>query len=111
MYSCSRKPGEAPFEGKARLARKPSINGTTTKAPEVAEHKTSVLRSDSKARLDFNPMGGVTFRENHNPDVQIIGRGYGDDIGPETVHKPQILPNKPPKKMPNRTAAGGGQGG
>ncbi|KAK3737948.1 hypothetical protein RRG08_028572 [Elysia crispata] len=29
--------------------------------------------------LDYNPSSGVTFRENRNSDVQVVGRGYGDD--------------------------------
>ncbi|GFR83234.1 protein FAM179B-like [Elysia marginata] len=29
--------------------------------------------------IDYNPSSGVTFRENRNSDVQVVGRGYGDD--------------------------------
>ncbi|XP_070179404.1 TOG array regulator of axonemal microtubules protein 1-like isoform X2 [Littorina saxatilis] len=29
--------------------------------------------------LDYNPNSGVTFRENRNADVQVVGRGYSDD--------------------------------
>ena len=29
--------------------------------------------------LDYNPNSGVTFRENRNSDVQVVGRGYNDD--------------------------------
>ena len=31
--------------------------------------------------MDYNPQSGVTFRENRNSDVQIVGKGYNDDIG------------------------------
>ena len=107
-----KRAGDVPFEGKPRLARKPSFNGVApNNKPEDTDGGSKVLKSDSKARLDFNPMGGVTFRENHNPDVQIIGKGYGDDVGPESINKPQILPNKPrEKKLANRTAAQGMDG-
>ena len=29
--------------------------------------------------MDYNPQSGVTFRENKNSDVQIVGKGYNDD--------------------------------
>lgn len=29
--------------------------------------------------VDYNPDRGVTFRENRNSDVQIVGIGYNDD--------------------------------
>ncbi|XP_076464551.1 TOG array regulator of axonemal microtubules protein 1-like isoform X2 [Babylonia areolata] len=29
--------------------------------------------------LDYNPNSGVTFRENPNSDVQVVGRGYSED--------------------------------
>ncbi|PVD25713.1 hypothetical protein C0Q70_13373 [Pomacea canaliculata] len=34
---------------------------------------------NTTVHLDFNPNSGVTFRENRNSDVQVVGRGYGDD--------------------------------
>ena len=30
-------------------------------------------------RDSYNPNSGVTFRENRNSDVQVVGRGYNDD--------------------------------
>lgn len=30
--------------------------------------------------VDYNPDRGVTFRENRNSDVQIVGIGYNEDI-------------------------------
>ena len=35
--------------------------------------------SESSQHLDFNPLGGVTFRDNPSSDVVIVGRGYGED--------------------------------
>ena len=29
--------------------------------------------------VDYSPQSGVTFRENKNSDVQIVGKGYNDD--------------------------------
>lgn len=29
--------------------------------------------------VDYNPSSGVTFRENKNSDVQVVGKGYNED--------------------------------
>lgn len=35
--------------------------------------------------VDYNPSSGVTFRENKNSDVQVVGKGYNDEgISPES---------------------------
>ncbi|XP_076441832.1 TOG array regulator of axonemal microtubules protein 1-like isoform X3 [Babylonia areolata] len=33
----------------------------------------------STVHLEFSPNSGVTFRENRSSDVQVVGRGYGDE--------------------------------
>ncbi|XP_064623563.1 TOG array regulator of axonemal microtubules protein 1-like isoform X2 [Lineus longissimus] len=61
------KKTDNPFEAKPRIAR-------------------SQKRLDSdEAQLEFNPMSGVTFRENRNSDVQIIGKGYSDESEPKLI--------------------------
>ncbi|XP_052767283.1 TOG array regulator of axonemal microtubules protein 1-like isoform X3 [Mya arenaria] len=60
-------PRESPFESKPKLARTSSYNN---KKPENGEETVYV---------DYNPSSGVTFRENKNSDVQIVGKGYNDD--------------------------------
>ena len=30
-------------------------------------------------RIDYNPISGVTFKENRTSDVQVVGRGYNDE--------------------------------
>ena len=39
--------------------------------------------------LDYNPSSGVTFRENRNSDVQVVGRGYGDEAS-SSVSAPAV---------------------
>jgi hypothetical protein len=35
--------------------------------------------NDDVVYVDYNPTSGVTFRENKNSDVQVVGKGYNDD--------------------------------
>ena len=59
---------ESPFESKPKLHRSNSFN----KKKEQEDTNTIFV--------DYNPQSGVTFRENRNSDVQIVGKGYNDDI-------------------------------
>ena len=63
-----RKP-DNPFEAKPKLARKTSLRELNRK-----------IENNEVQQLDFNPNGGVTFRENPASDVAIFGKGiYGDN--------------------------------
>lgn len=55
------------------------INNNKAKRPnENADNDESPSRGTLK-HIEYNPISGVTFRENKNSDVQIVGKGYGDD--------------------------------
>ena len=54
------------------------------KAPHAAaasrKHDSEGLDiNDNRNSIQFNPNSGVTFRENRNSDVRVVGRGYSDD--------------------------------
>jgi len=61
-------PRESPFESKPKLARTGSYN-----------NKKTGENGEETVYVDYNPSSGVTFRENKNSDVQIVGKGYNDD--------------------------------
>ncbi|XP_060604467.1 TOG array regulator of axonemal microtubules protein 1-like isoform X6 [Ruditapes philippinarum] len=61
-------PRESPFESKPKLARTGSYN-----------NKKNGDNSDDTVYVDYNPSSGVTFRENKNSDVQVVGKGYNED--------------------------------
>lgn len=63
-----------PFETKPRLVRKPSQN---SKSDATASKQS--LASPSVPQMDFQPRGGVTFTQNRSSDVEIVGKGYGDE--------------------------------
>ena len=46
-----------------------------------------------RRHLDFNPLGGVTFRDNPSSDVAIVGVGYGEDSH-QTDPKPSMHASK-----------------
>lgn len=58
-------PRESPFETKPKLARTSSYNNKKV--------------DDETVYVDYNPTSGVTFRENKNSDVHVVGKGYNDD--------------------------------
>lgn len=61
-------PRESPFESKPKLARTGSYN-----------NKKPGENSDDMVYVDYNPTSGVTFRENKNSDVQVVGKGYSEE--------------------------------
>lgn len=74
------KKTDTPFESKPRLARKPSQHSPKSESPAVTPaNSRPALTSESKAQMDFNPLGGVTFQKNRNSDVAIVGKGYTED--------------------------------
>lgn len=60
-------PRESPFESKPKLARTSSYSNKRSGD------------NDDMVYVDYNPDRGVTFRENRNSDVQIVGIGYNED--------------------------------
>ena len=84
------KPEPDPFESRPRLARKASIR-------DMRENKENARTTPEAPHLDFNPLGGVTFRDNPSSDVAIVGRGYGED-SVATEPRPNIHANKPRDK-------------
>ena len=51
-------------------------------SPGGSETRLGNVQSDSVSHFDFKPLGGVTFRENPNSDVAIVGKGYAEDAQP-----------------------------
>lgn len=62
---------ESPFESKPKLHRSNSFNRNKKEGDSGKDPNTIFV--------DYNPQSGVTFRENKNSDVQIVGKGYNDD--------------------------------
>ena len=84
-YLCfHRKKVDSPFESRPRLARKNSLNSSSriSDSPASGETRLGNVQSDSVSHFDFKPLGGVTFRENPNSDVAIVGKGYAEDAQP-----------------------------
>ncbi|CAL1537741.1 unnamed protein product [Lymnaea stagnalis] len=51
------------------------------------------------SHIEYNPTSGVTFRENRTSDVQVVGRGYGDDsaevkLAPSTINNIKLKEKK-----------------
>lgn len=64
---------------------------------------TDSSSSSSTIHVDYNPVSGVTFRENRNSDVQVVGRGYSDDTIPTAESKATAAANN---KSRRRTQKG-----
>ena len=83
---CSKRMDSSSVESKpkgstyASLARKRSSDNL-----DLGDNRHTV-------HLDYNPNSGVTFRENPNSDVQVVGRGYSEDSSSvyETRSVPQV---------------------
>ena len=58
--------------------------------PDSDDSKTGVTH------VDYNPNSGVTFRENRNSDVKVVGRGYGEEnsVNLETSNRPAAGNNR-----------------
>ena len=56
-----------------------TTSGSTT--PSNTQSSTTATQSSSSAvsPFDFSPHRGVTFKENRNLDLQMVGTGYGED--------------------------------
>lgn len=61
---------------------------------------TAKLNNSDTNHIDFKPHGGVTFRENHNSNVSIIGRGYGEDSHVQDP-KPSVPHKRGERRRPN----------
>lgn len=72
-----RKKIESPFESKPKLARGDSFG--KKKPLDYTDADDVKAYSQLESRNDYNPSSGVTFPDNRNPDVKIIGRGYSDE--------------------------------
>ncbi|XP_071081417.1 TOG array regulator of axonemal microtubules protein 1-like isoform X4 [Haliotis cracherodii] len=69
----NRKKGKnSPFESKPKLARNNSVRKKNGDGFDIEG-------SSSNISQNYNPASGVTFRENRNSDVQVVGKGYNDD--------------------------------
>lgn len=62
----------SPFESKPKLARNNSVRKKNGDGFDIEG-------SSSNISQNYNPASGVTFRENRNSDVQVVGKGYNDD--------------------------------
>ncbi|XP_069117055.1 TOG array regulator of axonemal microtubules protein 1-like isoform X2 [Argopecten irradians] len=73
---------ESPFESRPKLARSEVDLRKSSSSRDVMDYGSDVTDSSSSSstlHIDYNPVSGVTFRENRNSDVQVVGRGYNDD--------------------------------
>ena len=76
MY-CSKK-AESPFESRPKIPRESPFESKPKLARTVSYINKRPV-DDDMVYVDYNPDRGVTFRENRNSDVQIVGIGYNDD--------------------------------
>ncbi|XP_035828901.1 TOG array regulator of axonemal microtubules protein 1 [Aplysia californica] len=58
---------------------------------EAEENKTAAM-----TYVDYNPISGVTFRENRNSDVKVVGRGYAEEglVSSEHSSRPPVGNNR-----------------
>ncbi|XP_064599948.1 TOG array regulator of axonemal microtubules protein 1-like isoform X2 [Liolophura sinensis] len=85
------KRSENVFEAKPKLARVGSLKEKKSSLP-LDDDKP--VKQDSTHQIEFNPVSGVTFRANRSSDVQIVGRGYGEDSGSPADPKMGTYNNK-----------------
>ncbi|KAJ8045651.1 TOG array regulator of axonemal microtubules protein 1 [Holothuria leucospilota] len=67
--STKKGPPDSPFSSKPRIVR--SSSGRNPR-----RHSAELVSRNIDPAPDFNPAGGVTFRDNPNADVTIVGKGY-----------------------------------
>lgn len=72
----TKKETDSPFISKPRMARQNSSKGSRRSGDEQRPD------GNSSTNMDFNPAGGVTFRDNATSDVSIVGHGFGNGRGP-----------------------------
>ena len=72
MFYFYSKKIESPFESKPKLHRSNSFNRNKKEGDSGGKDPNTIF-------VDYNPQSGVTFRENKNSDVQIVGKGYNDE--------------------------------
>ena len=73
MIASSKRTDASHAEPKA----KPATYGSL--AHKRSNDNLDINENKHTVHLDYNPNSGVTFRENRNSDVQVVGRGYNDD--------------------------------
>ncbi|XP_021373812.1 TOG array regulator of axonemal microtubules protein 1-like isoform X3 [Mizuhopecten yessoensis] len=79
---------EAPFESRPKLARSEvDLKKSSSSRDVYGSDVTDSSSSSGTLHIDYNPVSGVTFRENRNSDVQVVGRGYSDDTIPTADSK------------------------
>ncbi|XP_041469429.1 TOG array regulator of axonemal microtubules protein 1-like isoform X1 [Lytechinus variegatus] len=75
-----KKGSDSPFSSKPRMARANSGKGVRRNAGEQRQDG-----GGSSTNLEFNPSGGVTFRDNATSDVSIIGHGFSNGRGHKDI--------------------------
>ncbi|CAG5117604.1 unnamed protein product, partial [Candidula unifasciata] len=56
-----------------------SYNNLQGRRATAATETVDGVRKGAVTHIDYNPTSGVTFRENYNSDVQVVGKGYAED--------------------------------
>ncbi|KAL3873542.1 hypothetical protein ACJMK2_036642 [Sinanodonta woodiana] len=76
-FTSKSKKTESPFEVKPKLARTGSIRKKNDQGQD--DSNSLGIGNGTTIKVDYNPVSGVTFRENKNSDVHIVGKGYNED--------------------------------
>ncbi|XP_013416093.1 TOG array regulator of axonemal microtubules protein 1 [Lingula anatina] len=84
----SNKKSDSPFETKPRIARMNSMKEKKKSQENLLDNNNRMEKESP--HLDYNPNSGVTFKENPNSDVKVIGRGYAEDATPGDLRASQI---------------------
>lgn len=82
--SPKRVPPDSPFSSKPRIVRSSSGRNPRKGSGELVNRKLDL------AGPDFNPAGGVTFRDNATADVTVVGKGYNSHPGHEGAREPVV---------------------
>lgn len=74
LLSCSyvKKPDQ-------KISYETSSNNLHGRRTTAATETVDSGKKGNITHIDYNPTSGVTFRENHNSDVQVVGKGYVED--------------------------------
>ncbi|BFZ12426.1 hypothetical protein BsWGS_15464 [Bradybaena similaris] len=62
-----------------KISYETSTNNLHGRRTTAATETVDSVKKGAITHIDYNPTSGVTFRENHNSDVQVVGKGYVED--------------------------------
>ena len=81
----STAPSTSKFSNVTPSSSSSTSGGSTT--PSNTQSSTSTMQSSPStvSPFDYSPHRGVTFKENRNLDLQMVGTGYGEDAAAHQV--------------------------